>query len=132
MSQMPDIDGLLEADEKNVREMHKLFADYQDLPELLNEVSVLYTTCNRAFGQTLTHEINSLPDDIPFDSPVVAKVLAKRQRGLLFTRIGVLYGAAIADLLRMRLTAPLGYIRLQCESIALIKLMSENSSIAQQ
>ena len=28
MSQMPDIDGLLEADEKNVREMHKLFADY--------------------------------------------------------------------------------------------------------
>ena len=132
MSQMPDIDGLLEADEKNVREMHKLFADYQGLPELLNEVSVLYTTCNRAFGQTLTHEINSLPDDIPFDSPVVAEVLAKRQRGLLFTRIGVLYGTAIADLLRMRLTAPLGYIRLQCESIALIKLMSENSSIAQQ
>jgi hypothetical protein len=32
----------------------------------------------------------------------------------------------------MRLTALLGYIRLQCESIALLKLMSENSSVTEQ
>jgi len=32
----------------------------------------------------------------------------------------------------MRLTAPLGYMRLQCESIALLKLMSEDFSITQQ
>src|SRR6266853_5692590 len=46
--------------------------------------------------------------------------------------IGVFYSAAVADLLRMRLTVPLGYLRLQCESIALLKLMSENSSVTQQ
>jgi hypothetical protein len=132
MSQMPDIDSLLEADEKNASEMQKLFASYQGLPELLNKVSVLYSTCSRAFGQTLSHEIKSLPRDTPPDRLVVAKLLAKRHRGLLFTRIGVLYGTAVADLLRMRLTAPLGYLRLQYESIALLKLMSENSSIIEE
>jgi hypothetical protein len=129
---MPNIDRLLEADEKNVREMQKLFAGYQGLSELLDEASVLYETCCHAFGQTLNHEINSLPHDTPPDSPVVETMLAKRYRCLLFTRIGVLYGTAVADLLRMRLTAPLGYIRLQCESITLIKLMSDNISIAKQ
>jgi hypothetical protein len=112
--------------------MQKLFASYQGLPELINEASVLYTACSRVFGQTLSHEINSLPRDTPPDNIVIAELVVKRQRALLFTRIGVLYGTAIADLLRMRLTAPLGYIRLQCESIALLKLMSENSSIMQQ
>ena len=53
-------------------------------------------------------------------------------RALLFARVGVLYSAAVADLLRMRLTVPLGYLRLQCESIALLKLMSEAPSITQQ
>jgi hypothetical protein len=132
MSLMPDIDRLLAADEKNIREMQKLFAGYQGLSELLNEASVLYTTCSRAFGQTLIHEINSLPRDTPPDSPVEAEVVVKQFRALLFARIGVLYATAVADLLRMRLTAPLGYLRLQCESIALLKLMSENSSITQQ
>jgi hypothetical protein len=132
MSQMPNIDGLLEADEKNVRRMRELFAGYQGLSELLDEASVLYTTCCHAFGQTLNYEINSLPRDTPPDSPVVGKMLAKRYRCLLFTRIGVLYATAVGDLLRMRLTAPLGYIRLQCESIALIKLMSDNVLIAEQ
>jgi len=128
---MPDIDSLLGADEKNVLEMQKLFASYQGLSELLNEASVLYTTCSRVFGQTLSHEINRLPRDTPPDKIVIAEALAKRHRALLFTRICVLYGTAVADLLRMRLTAPLGYIRLQCESIALLKLMSENPSIIQ-
>jgi hypothetical protein len=133
MSQMPDIESLLEADEKNVREMQKVFADYGELPQLLNEAMILYTTCNRAFGQALSQEISSLPCDLPLDkSPIVAEFTAKHQRGLLFSRIGVLYGAAVADLVRMRLTAPLGYVRLQCESIALLKIMSEDSSIVQQ
>jgi hypothetical protein len=42
MSLIPDIDGLLKADETNVREMQKLVAGYQGLSELLNEASVLY------------------------------------------------------------------------------------------
>jgi hypothetical protein len=129
---MPDIDGLLKADETNVREIQKLFAGYQGLSELLNEASILYATCSRVFGQTLSYELNNLPHDTPPDSPVVAKVLANRYRALLFARIGGLYATAVADLLRMRLTAPLGYLRLQCESIALLKLMSENSSVTKQ
>jgi hypothetical protein len=132
MSQMPDINSLLAADEKNAREMQRLFASYQGLPELLNEASVLYSTCSRAFGQTLSHEVNSLPRDMPPDKQVIAELLAKRHRALLFTRISVLYGTAVADLLRMRLTAALWYIRLRCESIALLKLMSENSSVVEQ
>jgi hypothetical protein len=133
MSQMPDIESLLEADEKNVREMQKVFADYGELPQLLNEAMVLYTTCNRALGQALSQEASALPHDLPPDkSAIVAEFTAKHQRGLLFTRVGVLYGTAVADLLRMRLTAPLGYVRLQCESIALLKLMAEDSSIIQQ
>jgi hypothetical protein len=132
MSQMPDIDSLLEADEKNVREMQKLFANYQGLPDLLNTASILYKTCGRAFGQALSYETGGLPRDTDPDSSVVAAMVVKWQRGLLFTRIGVLYATAVADLLRMRLTAPLGYVRLQCEAIALLKLMSEDSSIAQQ
>src|SRR5262249_35838303 len=102
MSQMPDIESLLEADEKNVREMQKVFTDYGELPQLLNEVMVLYTTCNRAFGQAVSQEVSDLPRDLPPDkSPIVAELMAKHQRGLLFTRIGVLYGTAVADLLRM-------------------------------
>lgn len=112
--------------------MQKLFVSYQGVPDLLNEASVSYTTCSRVFGQMLSHEINSLPRDTPPDSLIVAELLAKRHRALLFTRISILYITAVADLLRMRLIAPVGYIRLQCESIALLKLMSENSSITQQ
>jgi hypothetical protein len=132
MSLMPDIDRLLEADEKNVREMQKLFANYQGLPDLLDTASVLHKTCSHALGQALSHEINHLPRDLPLDSPLVAEVQTKYQQGFLFARLGVLYAAAVADLLRMRLTAPLGYMRLQCESIALLKLMSEDFSITQQ
>lgn len=129
---MPDIDELLEADERNVREMRRLFAGYQGLSELLNEAAVLYATCSRAFGQTLNDELNSLPRDTRPDDSVVAALLADRYRALLFARIGVFYSAAVADLLRMRLTVPLGYLRLQCESIALLKLMSENPAVTQQ
>jgi hypothetical protein len=132
MSLMPDIDRLLETDERNVREMHRFFAGFQGLSELLNEASVLYATCSRAFGQALNHKLNSFPRDIRPDDSIVRALLADRYRALLFARIGVFYSAAVADLLRMRLTVPLGYLRLQCESIALLKLMSENPSVTQQ
>jgi hypothetical protein len=81
MSQMPDIYRLLEADEKNVREMQKYFAGYQGLSELLNEASVLYTKCCDAFGQTLSHEMNNLRDTPP-DSPVLALTITHNFRAL--------------------------------------------------
>jgi hypothetical protein len=132
MSLMPDIDRLLESDERNVREMHRFFEGFQGLSELLNEASVLYQTCSRAFGQTLNDKLNSLPRDTHQDESVIAALLTDRYRALLFARIGVFYSAAVADLLRMRLTVSLGYLRLQCESIALLKLMSENPAVTQQ
>jgi hypothetical protein len=132
MSLMPDIEGLLEADERNVHEMQRLFAGFQGLSELLNEASVLYQTCSRAFGQALNDKLNSFPRDIRPDDAVVVALLADRYRALIFARIGVFYSAAVADLLRMRLTVPLGYLRLQCESMALLKLMSEDPAITQQ
>src|SRR5262249_27179543 len=132
MSQMPDIDRLLEVDGKNVRAMQKVFAGYQGLPELLNEAVVLHQTCSRALEQALRHESHHQPYDLPLDSPITAGVEAKLFRSFLFARLGNLYAAAVADLLRMRLTAPLGYVRLLCESIALLKLMAEDASILQQ
>src|SRR5262245_52163731 len=103
---MPDIDRLLEAYDKNVRSMQQFFQGYQGLSELLNEASVLYSTCSRALSQTLSHEFHHLPTDTSPDDPVVAEVLASHYRALLFPRIGVLYVTAVADLLRARLTAP--------------------------
>lgn len=128
MQQMPDIDSLLVADEANVHSMREVFTGYsQELPELLNTASVLYNTCCRAFGQTVSDEIGGLVDDSADE-----KTKANLQRGLLLARIGVLYSTAVTDFLRMRLTIPLACVRLQCESLALIKLMLENSSVAQQ
>jgi hypothetical protein len=132
MSLMPDIDRLLDTDERNVREMQKFFAGFQGLSELLNEASVLYQTCSRAFGQTLNDKLDSFPRTIRPDDSIVKTLLADRYRALLFARMGVFYSAAVADLLRMRLTVPLGYLRLQCESIALLKLMSEDPAVTQQ
>src|SRR5712691_2809329 len=129
MPQIPEIDRLLAADEANVQTMRKVFTDYsQELPELLNTASELYTTCSRAFGQALSDETRGLL----IDNSAVEKIQAKVQRGLLLARIGVLYSTAVTDFLRMRLTMPLACVRLQYESLALVKLMFENPSVAQQ
>jgi hypothetical protein len=121
MSQMPDIDRLLAADEANIHTMDKVFTGYShELPELLNTASELYQTCCRAFGQALSDESRGLVNNAAVD------------RGLLLARIGILYATAVTDFLRMRLTMPLACVRLQCELLALIKLMFENASVAQQ
>jgi hypothetical protein len=128
MPQMPDIDNLIAADKANVQKMRRVFADYSpELPELLNTASVLYQTCCRAFGQTVSDEAASL-----VDSSAAEGMQAKLQRGLLLARIGVLYSTAVTDFLRMRLTIPLVCVRLQCESLALIKLIFENPSVSRQ
>jgi hypothetical protein len=108
--------------------MRKLFADCSSaLPELLNTASVLYNTCCRAFGQTVSDEMGGLVDSLASE-----KMKVTLQRGLLLARIGVLYTTAVTDFLRMRLTIPLVCVRLQCESLALIKLMFENPLVAQE
>jgi hypothetical protein len=123
---IPGVDELLKADEGNVQTRLKFFADVStDLPLIINEVSVLYTTCCRVFGQGVSEYAR-------VGAPTEAELLAKTLHGLLLARISVLYAMAVADFLRMRVTTPLAHVRLQCDSLALIKSMEQDSSIAQQ
>jgi hypothetical protein len=120
--EMPEIDQLLAADEANVRTMRRVFAGVSDeLLDLLNEADALYRTCCRAFGQS----VNS-------NEAVVNQVQTQYIRGLLLAQIGTLYAMIVTDFLRMRVTLPLMNVRLQCESLGLLKLMEQNPAVAQQ
>jgi hypothetical protein len=108
---IPEIDGLLKADEKNVQEMRRVFAAFsQDLPELLNRAVTLYTTSARAFAQGVSHDVRNLPKS-EVDEATSTEFEAKLMRGQLLCRIGVLYGIAAAEFLRMRITTPFACIR---------------------
>jgi hypothetical protein len=125
---IPEIDQLLTADEKNARSMRQFLARVSsNLPKLLNEAAVLYDICCRVFGR----------EAAPHDRTTIRDVAGGREvpplyliRGLLLSHIGTLYLMAVADFLRMRVTAPLAYLRLQCESVALMKLMRQDPHIA--
>jgi hypothetical protein len=124
--EMSEIDQLLNADEANVRTMRQFFADVsRELPKLLNEAAVLYEICCRAFGQGVSEHARALLPD-------KKQLYPKAVRGLLLAQIGTLYTMAVADFLRMWVTAPLANVRLQCESLALIKLMEQNLAVAQE
>jgi hypothetical protein len=127
--EIPDIDQLLNADEANVRTMREVLAGVSaDLPRLLNEASVLYTTCSRSFGQGGSEYLRAMISDRNAREELKASLI----RGLLLNEIGGLYAMAVADFLRMRVTAPYAYVRLQCESLALMKLMRQNPGIAEE
>jgi hypothetical protein len=125
---IPDIDQLLNADEENTRSMRPFLAPVNsDLPRLLNEPAVLYDICGRVFGQEVApHDRTTIPDVAGYGQVLPLNII----RGLLLSHIGTLYMMAVADILRMRVTAPLAYLRLQCESVALMKLMRQIPSIA--
>jgi hypothetical protein len=124
--EVPLIDELLDTDEKNIQSIRKYFAHVSPtLPKLLNDIATLYKTCARVFSQELSRYCST-------SQPEELKALALVTEGLLLGRIGVLYCMAAADFLRMRITAPFAKIRLQCESLALIKLMEQSPDIAQK
>lgn len=127
--EIPEIDKLLNADKDNIRSMRQILPRVSsDLPRLLNEPAVLYDICGRVFGQEVApHDRIVIPDVTGGSGQVLPLNII---RGLLFSQIGILYLMAAADFLRMRVTAPLAYLRLQCESVALMKLMRQNPSIA--
>lgn len=157
---IPEIAHLLEADGENVNTMRRLFFDFdQDLPENLNQAVVLHHICTRAFSQGFGPHFQPLADCMgAIGASTIAELKAKlekpippgqeeifknctnaldgfysrQNRAILLVRIGVLYGMAVADFLRMRLTAPMAYIRLQCESLALMKLMRDDPAIARE
>jgi hypothetical protein len=127
--EIPDIDQLLNTDEANVGTMREVFADVSpNLPRLLNQASVLYSTCCRSFGQGGSESSRAMISDRNAKEELKSMVI----RGLLLSQIGGLYAMAVTDFLRMRVTAPYAYIRLQCESFALMKLMKENPKIVEE
>jgi hypothetical protein len=126
--EIPDIDQLLNDDQESVNYMRQFLANVSaDLPRLLNEASVLYTTCGRAFGQGGGEYVHAI-----LDKNGEKERMALLIRELLFSRIGGLYMMAVTDLLRMRVTAPYAYARLQCESLAFMKLMKLNPNVAEE
>jgi hypothetical protein len=127
--EIPEITPLLKADEANVQTMQRFFANASsELPKLLNEASAIYSACSQAFGQGLAQaSLNVAPEET-----AIQRIQAALLRGLLLSQIGVLFGLEVADFLRMRVTAPLVNVRLQCESYALMKLMRQNPAIARE
>ena len=112
--------------------MHRFFAAFsQDLPELLNTAAALHTTSSRAFAQGVSDYGPNLSNG-GMDKATSNEWDAKLMRGFLLCRIGVLYGIAAAKFLRMRITTPFACIRIQCESLTLIKLMHESPELAQE
>ncbi len=157
---IPEIDRLLEADENNVRETREIFSRFSpDLPEAIDRAANLFSTCVRAYGQGIPDHYKIVSDkmraagfqsidefekaSLGSQSRTAAARLTSAQaalddfysrenRGLLCGKIGVWYAIAAADFLRMRVTAPLACVRLQCESLALMKLMLDQPAIARE
>lgn len=160
MALIPEIDRLLQADEDNVRAIKCFLSDFSpDTLEVLNQAAVLYDTACRAFSQGLYDHFRELETEISalglstFDefveklsgsvppgqeaqydraTEVLNRYFEREGRRVLLARLGVLYGTAVADLLRMRITAPLGYVRIQCESLALMQLMHTTPAVARE
>jgi hypothetical protein len=126
--ELPEIDRLLKADEANVQSMRQYLAGVSDeLLGLLNDADALYSTCCRAFGQEVSKSVGPMNPD----EGVINQRQAQYIRGLLLAQIGTLYAMIVTDFLRMRVTVPLMNVRLQCESVALLKLMQQNPAVAQ-
>jgi len=160
MALIPEIDKLLECDEQNIRETRRFLSKFSsDLPEALNQAAVVFGTASRAFGQGLPDHFRELACEIgAFSLSTISELESKLEgavragqeaafaratdvlnryyeresRGVLLARLGVLYATAAADLLRMRVTGPLGYVRVQCESLALMKLMRDTPAVARE
>ena len=160
MPLIPRVDALLACDDENIPKVRQLLDEFShDLPELLNQACVLYESAQHSFGQgigdhfqDLMQAMNTLglsdPGKVrevvekpppPGQQPVYAaantgldRLYSRENRGILVARMGVQYAMAVADLLRMRVTSPLSFLRVQCESIAYCKLMRDTPSIARE
>lgn len=160
MAFISEIDKLLQADENNVQVTKCFLSDFSpDTLEVLNQAAVLYDTVCRAFSQgfhdhfrelateistlglsTFAEFVEKLSGPVPQEreaqytraTEVLNRYYEREGRRILLVRLGVLYGTAAADLLRMRVTVPLAYVRIQCESLALMQLMHATPEIARE
>jgi len=144
-----DIDRLHDQDASNVDECKRLLVEISpEIPDAINLACSLYTTANRVYGQAIGDhfgEVERLLDargmqsdseliPIAETDPEVRNVLARFQsrdaRGLLLVRLGVLNSQLFADFLRLRLTSPFAYLRIQAESVALLQMMTRDPHVA--
>lgn len=159
MALIPDIDRLLECDEENVRETRRLLEfESPYIAEALTRCTNHYGRVARAFGQGVGDHYQALHDQMrsfgvasvdafeerlkqtPKDKGkewsaarrILEDFYSRENRGALLVRVGVLFGMAAADILRMRVTSPLNYSRVQVESLALMKLMVEKPEVARR
>ena len=153
MADTSEIDDLLSKDSANV-DTCKAFlrAVSPSIPEAISEASSLFTTLNRVYAQSQQfadhfREVKDFMKATGLDSDrelleraktdssakrVYSRFQAREARALLLMRAGVLYDWAFTDFLRMRVTGPLAYLRVQVETIALIVLMTQDPDVAHE
>lgn len=157
---IPEIDRLLDADSDNTQVVKDVLYDYNpDILNIINQICTIYETACRSFSQGIgdhfydlneklkefevssdreleekLNQLNIRGDDHAANEAldVLYQHYSCENRGVLLNLLGVHYATAIADFLRMRVTAPFAYLRLQCESLALMKLMRDTPELANQ
>ena len=157
---IPEIDRLLEADKENTQIVKQVLYQYNpDILDIINQIAMIHATVCRSFGQGLGDHFDDINKQLiefgvssdlelekKLDQPIpegqegayteaqdaLYQYYSRENRGMLLGSLGVLYGMAVADLLKMRVTAPFVYLRLQCESLAIMKLMKDTPKIAPQ
>ena len=157
---IPEIDKLLDADSENTQIVRRVLYDYNpNTLDIINQISIMHAIACRSYAQgirdyfdRLNQELKSfkVSSDLELEKKLIQltshnngtkfneafdvlyKYYSSENRGILLSSLGILYAMAIADLLRMRVTASFSYLRLQCESLALMKLMRDDPQIAYQ
>lgn len=155
------IDELLKADNDNVNVVKRVLQDYHPkIIDMIEDIVLIYDTAVRDYSQgmkchftdidRISNDLN-VDDDLELEQRINAlirqknkrniateyqqilyKYFSRENRGLLLLDLRNLFSMAIADILRMRVTSSLFYLRLQCETLALMKLMLENPEIAKE
>jgi hypothetical protein len=153
---MPDsttlaVDDLLDADAVNVDLCKRLLNDLSpSILEAAEMVTGMYATLSRICSQSIDDpfaEVADVPDLHAIDSMadleerakadpsfrvILERYLTLEARIALILRLGTLFSQTFVDFLRMRVTAPMGYLRIQAESVALLILMNKKPALARE
>jgi len=157
---IPNIDSLIECDNSNCKLTKEILHDFSpQLIDVIDQTATLFSTANRVLSQGVKSHFNELQEGLKalnihsfsqlqkdlgnqdyceMEKQLVeaAKVMdqffSRETRVALVLRTGVQYAILAADILRMRLTGPFCYLRIQCESIGLVKIMCDKPWVARQ
>jgi len=153
---MSELDELIQVDADNVSNSRKALANFDpELSRALDTAAGMFKTfcrcmegalddsadwatldgCGTELGidaDTLVSLIRTNARDATLDRARAAwlRLYARRARGIVLLLLQRQFMWAATDLLRMRLTATIGYGRQQAESLALLFLMRDDATIA--